>query len=299
MKINKHTLRCFQQHMGDWMMEEGRFHQLYNFIMSQNIVFEAPDKEAAEVEGNAEQDSNLTALTSGGVLIVPIEGTMMRGQSSFGGTSTVQVRRILRNAARTSKVKAVMLRIDSPGGTVAGTDELASDIEALAAEKPVHAHVDGMMASAAYWSGSKAAHITATRTSEIGSLGTMATVTDTSGVAEKQGVKVHVVSTGPHKGAFTPGTEVTKEHLTHLQNIVNKLNGFFKADVAAARGFSQTQVDALFDGRVHVAEDALDLGLIDGISSFESAVRSLEESVAHDDADAEAALARARTKRRR
>jgi signal peptide peptidase SppA len=231
-------------------------------------------------------------------MIIPIEGTMMRAPSSFGGTSTVQLRRIIRNAKNNTEIKAIMFAVDSPGGTVAGTDELAQEIKSFAQVKTIRSHVDGLMASAAFWVGSQVSMITASRTSEIGSLGTVAVVRDFSENLEKQGIKTHVISTGPHKGAFTPGAEVTEEQLADLQSIVDKLNGFFKEAVMDGRGLDAKTVNKLFDGRVHVAEDAKKLGLIDGITDFESAVRSLEKEVFLED-DSDSALARARATRLR
>ncbi len=314
MKLNKHTLRCLHEHFGEWMMHGPRFWQLHDFIMGENIVFEGSDgdvnadlhdpeeDEKTPEERQRERDMRLVTMTAGGVMIIPIEGTIMRGVSSFGGTSSVQIRRILRDAKAMPEVKGVMLAIDSPGGTVAGTDELAGSIKAFGQVKTIHTHVNGLMASAAFWTGSQVSRITATRTSEVGSLGTVAVVHDQSELAKKEGIKVHVISTGPHKGAFTPGSEVTEEQLADLQSIVDKLNVFFMEAVAESRNFSDKEVKNLFDGRVHVAADALKLGLIDGISTFEESVRALEMAVvsADEGADDETlVLAEAQRQRRR
>jgi signal peptide peptidase SppA len=296
MKITKHNMKCFNEHMGNWMMHTPRLNSLHDLIMSENISFEdLPEVAAVDNMSTKEQDALLTPITAGGVMIIPIEGTIMRAQSSFGGTSSVQTRRILRDAVDNPKVKGIMLKIDSPGGTVAGTDELAADIKMVAGIKPIHAHVDGLMASAAFWTGAQASHITATRTSEIGSLGTVAVVHDMSKAAENEGIKVHVVSTGEFKGAFTPGSEVTEAHLANLQSTVDTLNGFFMSAVAEARGFDMTKTKSLFDGRTHLAANALEMGLIDGISGWLDAVKALENQVANDfDEEAELALARSR-----
>lgn len=299
MKITKHNMRCFNEHMGNWMMHTQRFNQLHDLIMSDNISFsDLPDVAAMDDMTTEEHDAMITPITQGGVMIIPIEGTIMRAQSSYGGTSSVQVRRILRNASTNPKVKGIMLKIDSPGGTVAGTDEMAADIAMVAALKPIHAHVDGLMASAAFWTGAQASYITATRTSEIGSLGTVAVVHDMSEAAAKEGIKVHVISTGPHKGAFTPGSEVTEAQLEDLQKTVDTLNVFFMNAVAEARGFDMDKTKSLFDGRTHIAADALDLGLIDGIAGFDEAIRNLENTVALDAVDSEEAIALARSRRR-
>lgn len=296
MKMNRHTQRCFNDHMGHWMMDDARFHQLYAFIMSENIVFEADkhDPEEDEEERRRERDALLAPITAGGAMIVPVTGTMMRGVSSFGGTSTVQIRRILRQGARNPEVNGAFMRFDTPGGTVAGNDELADEIRAFGRVKPIVAHVDNMMASAGFWAGAQTHRITATRTSEIGSLGTVAVVRDFSENLEKEGIKTHVISTGKFKGAFTPGSEITKEQVADLQEKVDNLNVFFKEAVMSGRNMDQKTVDKLFDGRMHLAEDAQKLGLIDEVMSFDEALRKFEQQIFNADEDIAMAKARFR-----
>lgn len=296
MKINKHTIRCFNDHFGHWMMEEKRFSQLYHVIMSENITFgsdSGPVKADKHDPDEDRRDADVFEMF-GDIMIIPIEGTIMRAESSFGGVSSVQIRRIIRGAANNPEIKGIMLKIDSPGGTVAGTDELAQEIRAANLIKPVHTHVDGLIASAAFWVGSQVSRLTITRTSEAGSLGTVAVVNDMSEMAKKEGIKVHVISTGKFKGAFTPGSEVTEDQLDDLRSIVEKLNVFFKEAVQDGRQLEAKVVNKLFDGRVHVAQDALELGLIDGISGFEEALRVLLVETLSKNNDSEEALARAR-----
>lgn len=301
MIVNKHNLRCFQDHFGPWMMDATRFQQLYNLVMTENITIDFKNQEIKADEHDPEEDEerernnlfNRTTLTRGGIRIVSIEGTMMRGESSFGGTSTVIARKILRAAMDDPNTLGTLLLEDTPGGTVAGTDEFASDIRAHGVLKPIRTHVNGLMASAGFWVGSQTSFITASRTSQIGSLGTVAVVHDMSEAAAKQGIKVHVVSTGDFKGAFTPGSEVTKAHLADLQSLVNELNEFFKEAVMDGRGLSSKEVNKLFDGRVHLAETALKLGLIDAVMPLEEAVRTFENDV-RPTADSSGVLARAR-----
>ena len=76
---------------------------------------------------------------------------MQKGSSKFGGASTIRVRRQIREARQDEDVEAILLVVDSPGGTVAGTDELAREVGRAAEEKIVHAHIDDLGASAAFW----------------------------------------------------------------------------------------------------------------------------------------------------
>jgi len=216
----------------------------------------------------------------GNIAIINLTGNLMKQQASLGGgTSTVQARRDIRSAAADSKIAAIMLRIDSPGGTAAGTQELADEIAAANLKKRTESYIEDLGASAAYWSASQAIRITANPTGLVGSIGTYGVIEDYSGYAAKEGVKVHVVRAGDFKGAGTPGTEVTPEQLADMQRIVDGLNDHFIAGVAKGRRTTQKQVREWADGRVHLAADAKNMGLIDAVGSFDDALSHLQEFV--------------------
>lgn len=216
--------------------------------------------------------------TAGDVAVISLTGKLMKQQASMGGgTSTVQARRDIRAAASDPAIGAILLRIDSPGGTAAGTKELADEITAAKAKKPVWAYVEDMAASAAYWAASQASRIIANETALIGSIGTYGVVQDTSGMAAMEGVKVHVIRAGSFKGAGTPGTEVTAEHLTEMQRTVDGLNEYFLAGVTGGRSMlTAARVRELADGRAYLAAEAKTLGLIDAIGSFDQALSELQ-----------------------
>src|SRR6185436_13049667 len=138
-------------------------------------------------------------------------------------------------AAADPSIKTILLLIDSPGGTIAGTAELADSVAAANKIKPVIAHADDQMASAAYWIASQCRMITSNRTALVGSIGTYVEVYDTSKMYENAGVKVHMISTGPHKGALVDGTPVTDDQLAEVQKLVDSLNRHFLAAVSAGR----------------------------------------------------------------
>ena len=171
-----------------------------------------------------------------GLALIEIQGPIMRGQSKFGGTSSLMVREALRRTGGDSAVNGILLLVDSPGGSVAGTGELAEEIRATAEKKPVYAHVEGMAASAAYWILAFASRITASPTSLVGNLGVYAVLTDSSKAADMQGLKVHVVASGALKGAGEPGTPVSQDLLAETQEIVDAMaKEFFDAVKAAVR----------------------------------------------------------------
>lgn len=220
------------------------------------------------------------------IALVPIAGPIVKGASWFG-TSNVWTRKAVQAAAADKRIDAIVLQIDSPGGMVAGTQELADAVRAAAARKPVHAHIDDLGASAAYWVASQAGTISANRTAEVGSIGVLAVVDDFSEMFADRGVKTHVISTGPYKGTGVFGAEVTDDHLKYLQGRVDTTMEHFRAAITEGRGLTGKRLEAVSDGRVWGASEARELGLIDRIGSLDQAID-----------DAAASVERARAERR-
>src|SRR5581483_9650939 len=109
------------------------------------------------------------------------QGMLMKGQSSMGGTSTVMARRDIRQAVADQDVAGILLAIDSPGGTVAGTDDLAAEVRQARTSKPVWAAIDDLGASAAYWVASQTQRVTVNSpTALVGSIGTLQVIRDLS-----------------------------------------------------------------------------------------------------------------------
>lgn len=223
----------------------------------------------------------MTEPTKGGRSIarVVMRGTLMKGQSSFGGTSTVQLRRDIRQAVNDPNIAGILLDIDSPGGTVAGTADLASEIRTARRKKPVWAHIDDLGASAAYWIASQADQVFANdKTALVGSIGTLMTVYDYSAAAEKEGVKAMVFATGPLKGAGAPGAPITEDQQKYFQSLVDESQTSFDAAVRSGRGMNATQLAAVRTGGVFTASQALDLKLIDGIRSIDRTLEALAQA---------------------
>lgn len=260
-KLNLSTQQaCAAQHFGLWAVEPNWFNQAVAMIRSGVFVPYAANKVVTD------ENEDVMYSVADGIAHLSIVGQMAKGKSSFGGASTVLVRQGLRMAVADKSVKAIMLHIDSPGGTTAGTGALADDVKRADAIKPVYAHIEDLAASAAYWVAAQARRVTAEPGSLVGSIGTYAYVVDTSGAFEKNGWKAHVISSGGYKGAFSDGTEITKEQLDTLQTIVDDANAHFLNAVASGRRLSAERVKELGDGRVHDAAKAKTLGLIDDVA---------------------------------
>jgi len=259
----------FDQWIGLWAMEPSAMNALASLIQQTDITQHVQaQQEAMQAAGRSSgwwyrQDDD-------GVAVMNLGGTMQKHRQSMSrATSTVIARQEIRAALNDDKIKSILLAIDSPGGTAAGTKELADEIAKASLAKPVFAHITDLGASAAYWISSAAKSISANEPAQVGSIGTYGVVQDLSALAAKEGVKVHVVKAGQYKGMGAPGTEVTAEQLSEIQRLVDSHNDLFVQGVATGRGMSAEQVRQLADGRVHPAPQAKQLGLIDKVQTFE------------------------------
>jgi signal peptide peptidase SppA len=173
-----------------------------------------------------------------GIGVVAIEGPILRkpdlfARIFFGATGSEDIGAALREAAGRDDIKAVFLNIDSPGGTVAGTPELADAVAALDKKKPVYAFSSGLMCSAAYWVASQARAIYATPSAQVGSIGVVQAVIDNSAALDKAGIKVEVFSVGKYKAMGAPGTPLTDDQRELISSNLAEIAGEFHAAVLA------------------------------------------------------------------
>jgi protease-4 len=265
-----------QAYFGVWAIHADTFRGLVNHANSIDL-FKHVKQQQEDGEVPLESDFH---ITEDGVAVIDIVGVLMKRQTSLAaGTSTSMARRQIRNAVNNPNVNAIMLMIDSPGGQAAGTQELADDVLAASRQKPVTAFIEDLGASAAFWIASQANQVFANATALVGAVGTFTVIEDSSEMADKLGVKVHVIKAGEFKGAGAPGTPVTEEQISEIQRIVNTLNGFFVEGIASGRGMSLEQASKIADGRVHVGREAQTLGLIDGVKTFQTAMASLLQQI--------------------
>lgn len=262
-------------YFGLWCYEPARFLAQWDVIRGADLARHM----AAPQPPRASAVELVAAKGGKSVAVVPLTGTLMKSASSFGGTSTVQARRDIRAAASDPNVSGLLLAIDSPGGTVAGTADLGAEVRAAAKKKPVWAQISDLGASAAYWIASQADQVFANdRTALVGSIGTFMTIYDYSAAAERDGVKVLHFATGPLKGAGTAGTPVTDEQRAYFQQIVDDGQAAFDAAVRAGRGMSAAELAAVRTGGVFGAAEAQRLKLIDGIRSTDRTLEALAQA---------------------
>lgn len=232
-----------------------------------------------------------------GIEVISLQGALVhRGamHNTCGMTSTELISAKLRKAANDSGVGTILLDIDSPGGEVSGTPELAAQIASI--EKPVVAHANSMAASAAYWIASAADELVVTPSGEVGSIGVvMLHEDDSKHMAEEHGVVQTVISAGEFKAELWG--PLSDEAKAALQQRANAIYGDFIAGVAKGRGVSAAAVREHFGkGRIVSAKAALDAGMVDRIATFQDTLdrllaggrvrrRSTPGATARDDMD--------------
>jgi protease-4 len=166
-------------------------------------------------------------------------------------------------AAADPRVSALIVSIDSPGGSVSGGEGLHDAIAAVAARKPVVAVMRGEAASAGYMIAAPASRIFARQSTITGSIGVLMQTGEISGLLGKIGVTSTLIASGPLKGQPDPTQPMTPAAREYLQGLVGDLYDQFVDIVAEGRHMDKAKVQALADGRAYTGRQALPLGLID------------------------------------
>lgn len=218
-----------------------------------------------------------------GVALVTMDGVIAKRMNLMsrisGGVSSELTGQAIERAVADRTVEAVVMAIDSPGGTVDGTPELAAIVRAAGEIKPVLAHTDGTMASAAYWVGSAASRVNiSSDVCAVGSIGVVARHVDVSAAEAKSGVKTTEITAGRYKriaGNYEPLSDAGR---AEIQSQVDHIYGAFVDDVAAQRGVSPAEVvERMADGRVFLGQQALAAGLVDGVATLAETMAQARE----------------------
>lgn len=219
-----------------------------------------------------------------GAALIPLYGVLgqrMNLMSNMsGGTSTELFARDVRTAMADPTVKSIIVMADTPGGTVAGTQAAAEVLRSIRGLKPSATFVQGMMASAGVWIGTATDLVVLdSGTSQVGSIGVVATHVDVSQREQAMGIKTTEIVAGKFKRAASQYGPLTETGQQVIQDQVDYLYALFVADVAANRGASVEQVlSDMADGRMFIGQQAIDAGLADQITSLESLISQLTPS---------------------
>lgn len=248
-------------------------------------VLDAYDAGTARVATSPRRPATIAPPEGSRIAVMNLFGTISQRQnwitSESGGTSSQVFARDFETAMKDSNIGAVLMVIDSPGGMVAGTQELVDRIYAARGTKPVWAFVDPMAASAAYWIASAADQIIAAPSAQdIGSIGVVRVHQDESKALEKAGITTTIIRSTENKyqgNSFEPLSEATK---AHYQARVDEAHATFVAGVARNRNVSIATVSERFGkGSTFMAREALDRKMIDRVATLESVLDELSARV--------------------
>lgn len=273
-------------HSNLFSMEPNAFHQFVQLYPNINAAGDIDLPPLVPPESGLIDDAarlGFPVQKVGRAAVVSLTGVLLknppRWMASYGINGTRPVAITLDLAVADKSIETIVLRIDSPGGSVDGLAELGDKVFSVRQQKKVIAQVDGMAASAAYYVGSQAHEIYAGRMDMVGSIGARSMLYDFSKMFETEGIRPVPIDTGKFKSAGAMGTKITKEQEADFQRIVDSYFADFLATVLRGRSkLSEKELREVADGRMFLSTEAINLGLIDQVRTMEETLREFVAS---------------------
>ena len=219
------------------------------------------------------------------VSVIRLHGVIMEGRGGLAGTGVINLettRRQIDKAFKPSRLQAVLLNINSPGGTPVQSDLVSAYIKEKAAQHnvPVLVFVEDLAASGGYWLACTGSEIFAARCSIVGSIGVISQGFGFHQLIERYGIERRTYTAGENKSINDPFEPVKEKDVEIIKNMQSKIHKEFIEHVKASRGEKlKGDEKLLFNGEFWTAETALELGLIDGIDHMESYITRLGPDV--------------------
>lgn len=220
------------------------------------------------------------------VAVIPVDGVISKRMNLLsqvsGGVSAELLKRDFAQAMNDPTVKGIILAVDSPGGTVSGTAEVSQFIHEARGSKPIYTWSDGMMASGGYWIGSAADKVyISSGTVMVGSVGVLFKHVDISKEEELAGRKTTEITSGRYKRIAGQYEPLSAEGRADMQEKSDIIYSEFVNAVADHRGVSADEViNRMADGRVFVGRQAIEAGLVDGVSTLEALIADINQQQA-------------------
>ncbi len=228
------------------------------------------------------------------ILIVDLDGVISFKEETSGlklttkPSKTAIFREVFRKAESDSDIAGVIIRINSPGGTVAASDTIYHEIMSFKQKRniPVYAYIMELAASGGYYVASASDRIIASPTAITGSIGVIAMRFNVEELLSKVGISNETYKSGPKKDFWSPFRPSTPEEQRMLQNIIDRLFARFVGVVYTNRQklLTEQQVRSLADGRILTADEAFEAKLIDQVAYFDEAIDTMKRALAIKDA---------------
>jgi protease-4 len=208
------------------------------------------------------------------VAVISLSGPIQSESSGFffGGNviTPESVRTELERARNDDSVKAIVLQIDSPGGSVAASQEIVNQLELV--KKPIVVSMSDLAASGGYYISAGADKIVALPGTLTGSIGVISEMPNLKGLFDKLGIDMQVFIAGKHKDMYAGLRELTPEEEVIMQDMTDQLYNQFVQVVAKGRGLSEDKVRALATGQLYTGIQAKELGLVDELGGLNTAI---------------------------
>ncbi len=212
------------------------------------------------------------------IALIRVNGIILSGQAPSPwaqGAYSEEIIEQLKQAEEDNSVKAIILRINSPGGSVVGSDEIYRALRKI--KKPVVASMAEVAASGGYYIACGADYIIANPNTFTGSIGVVAQIPNAAELFEKLGIEAVILRSGPRKAEGNIFEKLSPEAREILQRLIDEAFDTFVQVVAEGRNMSEEQVRELADGRVYNGQQALALGLVDELGNLEEAIEKAKE----------------------
>lgn len=244
---------------------------VYNFINSISSDIERSEKEDAVISGSGEDKIALINIDG---IIVETEPQRSLGSVTEDVTTARGIKKILRKIDADENVKAVLLRVNSPGGSAVASEEIYRDLLDFKKKsgKKLVAYFSDTAASGAYYISMAADQIVANPSTITGSIGVIISYFNFKDIAEKYGVKNIVYKSGAHKDIISEFRDPTDEEKAIIQGIISDTYDNFVKAVSSGRALPESQVQTLADGRIYSAKQAVELKLVDQTGTLEDAI---------------------------
>lgn len=216
------------------------------------------------------------------IALIRVEGTLIEGEEgtdlfAAGAYSRTIINQIKR-AVDDRSVKAIVLRVNSPGGGIVASDDIYREVlRARERSKRVVVSMGTLAASGGYYISAGADRIVASPGTMTGSIGVITIVPNAQELMDKIGVQMTVIKSGPHKDEGSPYRPMTEEEMSYFQSMIDQMYGQFVDIVAKGRNMDVETVRRLADGRVYTGQHALELGLVDELGDLERAIDVAKE----------------------
>lgn len=272
MKIPYALLRAANE---PWLMEREKLDAITGVLLHHYIhgKYSAEEIQARTITKTQERE---VIKSQGKIAVLPVHGLLMQRlsmmeQVSESGTSTTQLTMDFAALVNDPAYAAIILHVDSEGGTVPGTEEFANKVFDSRGSKPIIAQIDSLAASAAYWIASQADEIVVTDGGRGGSIGVYTVHQDISKALEKEGIKPTIVKAGANKIADNPFGPLSAEAEASMQERVNATMDVFTRAVARGRGvtLAAAKGEQFGEGLVFGARELVDRGMADRVATFE------------------------------